>query len=145
MGGRNIGSVDQGSMGKTYNHLQISLMIVKVRVTKSFTKNAKPLLKKFPSLRGELLELEKKLIDDPGYGIPLGKNIFKIKLAVTSKKRGKSGGLRVISYLETIVIGIIEKQEKEIKTVNLIAIFDKSETETITDKEIKELISRIDI
>jgi len=43
-------------------------------------------------------------------------------LAVESK--GKNGGIRVISYLETEIIGMME-EDKEIINVNLIAIYDK--------------------
>jgi len=50
-------------------------------------------------------------------------------MAITSKNKGKSGGARIITYLK-----ILEE------IIYLISIYDKSDTDTITDKEI---ISRI--
>ena len=117
-------------------------MKVIVKITRSFTRQAKPLLKKFSSLKKELSQLEYALIDHPKLGKPLGHDSFKIRIAVQSKGKGKSGGLRVISHIDTEVIGVIEEIE-EVTYVNLIAIFDKSDTGTISEKELIDLINRI--
>jgi len=76
-------------------------MKVVVRVSKGFKKQAKPLLKKFPSLNHELVQLEKELIENPKTGKSIGHDLYKIRIAVKSKGKGKSGGLRVISHIET--------------------------------------------
>lgn len=81
-------------------------MIVTVWVALSFKRQAKPLLKKYPSLIRELSQLESDLKENPRIGTPLGKNTYKIRLAPKSKNKGKSGGLRVISHLETEIIGL---------------------------------------
>ena len=60
----------------------------------SFERNAKPLLKKYPSLRDELFELGEQLAQNPMQGTPLGKSCYKIRLAIKSKGKGKSGGPR---------------------------------------------------
>jgi len=117
-------------------------MKVIVRISKSFKRQAKPLLRKYSSLRRELFVLEKVLIENPKLGKPLGLNAYKIRLSVKSKKKGKSGGLRIITHLETEIIGII-KDEGGITVVTLLSIYDKGETEVITDKELKDLISRL--
>ncbi len=67
--------------------------------------------------------------------------IYKIRLAIKSKGKGKSGGARVISFhqKETGIIGILKDEDNE-HTVTLIAIYDKSDTENITDNEIRKLI-----
>jgi hypothetical protein len=54
-------------------------------------------------------------------------------VAVQSKGKGKSGGARVIAHVQVIE-----------NNVFLLAIYDKSEHEDITDKEIKYLLSFID-
>ena len=118
-------------------------MKVLVRVTKSFVRQAKPLLKKYSSLKDELSELEIKLIENPKTGTPLGLNAHKIRLSVKSKGKGKSGGLRVITHLGTEVIGIT-LEEGETTIVTLISIYDKSETATISDKELKDLIAGLE-
>lgn len=88
-------------------------MIVTVRITKSFKTAAKPLLKKYPSLSRDLLALETELTNNPKLGTPLGNNTYKIRLKIASKGRGKSGGARIISLVETTVIGQIDKKTKK--------------------------------
>ena len=117
-------------------------MKVTVRVSKSFKKQAKPLLKKFRSLSGELLQLERTLTENPQSGTPLGHNCYKIRLAVKSKRKGKSGGLRAISHLDSEIVGLVENEDDNI-VVTLISIYDKSETASIPDKELRDLISRL--
>ena len=119
-------------------------MKTKVSITKSFKKQAKKLLKKYASLRIELMELESILLNNPYHGTKINENIYKIRIAVKSKGKGKSGGLRAITYLETEIIFITESLSNSEITVNLIAIYDKSETENITSKEITELIKNIE-
>ena len=115
-------------------------MKVAVRITKNFTTEAKPLLKKYHSLARDLQNLEKELLVTPRHGVYLGNDAYKIRLKITSKGKGKSGGARVISLVETTVIGFAELvSEKEI-TVNLISIFDKANVENISDKELRDLI-----
>lgn len=114
-------------------------MNVTVRITKSFKSAVKPLLKKYPSLSKDLSRLEAELIADPKLGTPLGYNTYKIRLKISSKGKGKSGGARVISLVETTLIGEVNFAEEE-TTVNLITIYDKSDTAAISDKELKDLI-----
>jgi mRNA-degrading endonuclease RelE of RelBE toxin-antitoxin system len=118
-------------------------MKVIVKVTKSFQRQAKLLIKKYPSLTNELLQLEKELSENPKLGNPLGHDSYKIRLAVKSKGKGKSGGLRVISHLDTELVGFIEQVREKI-IVNLISIYDKSVTASISDKELKDFINNID-
>lgn len=115
-------------------------MKVTVNITKSFKTAAKPLLKKYHSLSKDLLILEKELINSPRYGTPLGKDAYKIRLKITSKGKGKSGGAKVISLVETTLVGIAEIISDEETIVNLITIYDKGEVDNITDKELKDLI-----
>ncbi|WP_421876537.1 type II toxin-antitoxin system RelE/ParE family toxin [Marinoscillum sp.] len=90
------------------------------------------LLKRYPSLKNELHDLIQKLKELPDQGTPLGSDCFKIRLAIKSKGKGKSGGGRVITCF---------KVEKE--SIFLLSIFDKSEQATISDKELKELLKLI--
>jgi len=107
-------------------------MKVTVNVSTSFKQQAKPLLKRYVSLKDELTKLETELIANPRKSIPLGFDAYKIKLAVKSKHPGKSGGLRVITCLETEIIGVIESEADNIE-VTLISIFDKKETANTSD------------
>ncbi len=107
-------------------------MDYKVELTSYFKKRAKRLIKKFPSLKKELFELGKKLSNKPRSGNSLGNNCYKIRLAIASKNKGKSSGARVITHIYV-----------EQNIVYLLYIYDKSEQNTITDKEIKELINNL--
>jgi mRNA-degrading endonuclease RelE of RelBE toxin-antitoxin system len=102
--------------------------------TDRFKKEAKRLIKKFPSLRTELLNLADELENNPEIGTPLGNYSFKIRVAIRSKGKGKSGSARVITYLVT--------QNKE---VYLLTIYDKSEFENIDDKTLKSIIESLDL
>lgn len=63
-----------------------------------FDRQLKRLVKKYPSLKNEIAELGKLLIEDPASGTPLGNDCYKIRLAIASKGKGKSGGARVITH-----------------------------------------------
>lgn len=115
-------------------------MKVTVKITINFKSEAKPLLKKYNSLSNDLLKLEKDLIENPRLGNPLGKDAYKIRLKISSKNKGKSGGARIISLVDSTLIGFIEQTSYEEITVNLLSIYDKSDVANITDKELKDLI-----
>jgi len=97
--------------------------------TPEFARELKRLSKKYVSLKTDLSKLLASLEKDPTLGQPLGNYCFKIRIAISSKNKGKSGGARVITYVQ-----IVEEN------IYLISIYDKSETDTISDAE---LLSRI--
>ena len=107
-------------------------MNYKVIPTPRFKRQAKKLLKKYSSLSAELQAFERDLMTNPGQGQSLGQNAYKVRVAVKSKGKGKSGGLRVITYL------ITEEEE-----IYLLTIYDKSEMESIDNKTLKEMIKEI--
>ena len=94
-----------------------------------FEKQTKRLLKKYPSLKIELLQLVQSLKQNPEQGTSIGKSCFKIRIAIASKGKGKSGGARVITNF------IITDN-----TVYLLSIYDKSEKDNLSDKELEELL-----
>lgn len=73
-----------------------------VIVSANFKKEAKKLIKKYPSLRSELAFLGESLSQNPNQGTPLGNQVYKIRLAIASKGVGKSGGARVISFVHIL-------------------------------------------
>lgn len=99
----------------------------------SFDKKLKKLAKKYKSLKSDLQELIKELIQNPSTGADLGNGIRKVRMAISDK--GKSHGARVITH--TAIISIEEG------VITLLAIYDKSEQETITDKEIASLLKEL--
>ena len=111
---------------------RIFYMSYSVKSTDVFEKQAKKLVKKYISLKSELLQLVQELKENPEKGTAIGQNCFKIRLAIASKGKGKSGGARVITH-----IAITND------TVFLLSIYDKSEKENISDKELNELLQDI--
>ena len=105
-------------------------MIYNVKNFPRFDREFKRLAKKYASLKSEYEALIEELEKNPEIGTPLGNNVYKIRLAIASKGKGKSGGARVITYLKT-----------EEENVYLISIYDKGERDTISDKEIKDILS----
>jgi mRNA-degrading endonuclease RelE of RelBE toxin-antitoxin system len=97
----------------------------------SFARELKRLSKKYPSIKKDVQTLFDQLTLVPAQGVPLGRGAYKIRLAIGSKGKGKSGGARVI----TLVLHV-EKQ------VFLLAIYDKSETQDIEAHELIELIEQ---
>lgn len=100
--------------------------------TNKFKKEVKRLIKKFPSLKMELFDLNKILEESPETGTSLGNNTYKIRVSIKSKGKGKSGGARIITYVITAN-----------KEVFLLTIYDKSEFENIDDKTIKNIIQSL--
>ena len=64
-----------------------------------FDRQLKRLVKKFPSLKAEYIAFVEDLEENPQKGISLGNNCFKIRLAIASKGRGKSGSARVVTHI----------------------------------------------
>ncbi len=66
-------------------------------------------------------------------GTPLGKDCYKIRMSITSKNSGKSGGARIIAMAKV-----------EQTRVILLYIIDKSEEQSISNKVLNELIKIAD-
>ena len=107
-------------------------MNYKVISIPKFEKELKRLAKKYPSLKGEYIELVHSLKVHPEQGTSLGNNCFKIRLAISSKGRGKSSGARILTCLKVTET-----------TIYLLTIFDKSERENIPDHELQALLKWI--
>lgn len=104
-------------------------MSYSVELSSNFKKEAKKLIKKYPSLKIELVKLFLELEQNPNLGIPLGDNIYKIRLAIASKNKGKSGGARVLSFVKVTDTSVL-----------LFSIYNKGEIDNLTENEIKALI-----
>ena len=80
----------------------------------------------------EYVSLLDSLEQDPEQGTSLGNHCFKIRIAIASKGKGKSGGARVIIHV--VVTD---------KIVFLLDIYDKSEQANISERELAELLKTI--
>ena len=93
--------------------------------TVEFEKEAKYLSKKHISFKNDLSILAESLADNPLQGTPLGNNCYKIRFAISSKGRGKSGGARIITFV------VVHQQ-----SVLLVGVYDKSEKAAMSNEEI---------
>lgn len=114
--------------------------MIKVYTLPEFDKSLIRLSKKHRSLKADYIDFLEKVETNGVQGVPLGGGIYKARLAVKSKGKGKSGGLRVISYNDVIVA-------LDGEVVLLVDIYDKSEFSTvdkkILSKKINDYISKL--
>jgi mRNA-degrading endonuclease RelE of RelBE toxin-antitoxin system len=104
-----------------------------VIATPRFIRELKRLVKKYPSLKTEYISLIKALESTPSMGVPIGNDCYKIRLSVASKGKGKSGSVRIITYLYTIR-----------ESVFLLSIYNKGEQDDIDNKELLKRLKRLD-
>ncbi len=104
-------------------------MNYRIEATAHFIKDLKNLKRKYPSIKTDLFNLQHDLLVNPFLGEPLGKDCFKIRLKISSKGKGKRGGGRVLTCVKVM-------NEK----IYLLALYDKSEKETISDKELDDML-----
>ncbi len=100
----------------------------------TFTKELKQLSKRYPSIIKDVRILSAQLLSNPLLGESLGGGLRKIRMAITSKGKGKSGGARVITY--TAVVSVEETD------ITFLTIYDKADISTLSDSKLKELLKK---
>lgn len=105
-------------------------MNISVFFTHLFELKFKRYKKKFASIEADV----KKFVDSLHQisGTDLGNGIYKYRLSVKSKNKGKSGGFRIISF-EVLV-------SENDKNITLLTIYDKGEQSSISKKEIGSIL-----
>jgi len=107
-------------------------MTYKIIAIPNFNRQLKKLRKKYPSIKSDFAILIESLTEKPKQGVALGNQNYKIRMSIASKGKGKSGGARVITHI------YLSKS-----TVYLLSIYDKSARETISDKDLRDLLKHI--
>lgn len=110
-------------------------MNYKINTSYPFERELKRLNKKYHSIKKDYAVLLEELYRNPNAGVNLGSGIHKVRMAIGSKGRGKSHGARVITV--TIFVNVEDVE------INLLYIYDKSERDNITIREIKALIEEV--
>ena len=106
---------------------------MKILVRDSFKRDFKKLAKKYDNITDDLEDLFESLKENPTQGTPLGLDCFKVRMSISDKNKGKSGGARVITCIKIIK-----------DTIYLLTIYDKSEKESISKRELKDLVEQIE-
>jgi mRNA-degrading endonuclease RelE of RelBE toxin-antitoxin system len=107
------------------------------RLSPDFERQAKKLAKHYPSFKKDFLLLLESLKANPWQGVDLGNGIRKVRMTISSKSRGKSGGARVITMNVNVDV------EKMI--IALLYIYDKSEMENVSDKYLQQIIKEMGV
>jgi hypothetical protein len=101
----------------------------------NFKKELKELSKKYPSIKNDVNDLKEVLKDNPLMGESLGGGYYKVRMKITAKGQGKSGGARIITNVK-----IVEN------VVFLATIYDKSAMGSISKQQLlllKKVIDKI--
>lgn len=107
---------------------------MEVIATHIFIRSAKAIAKKYRSFNEDYHKLIDELTKNPHLGIDLGSGYRKVRMAISSKGKGKSGGCRVITF------DMLERQGK----LYLIYAYDKSEYSNIDLTILKRIVSELD-
>lgn len=102
-----------------------------------FHRGAKAFRKKYPSFEDDYNTFLDELEKNPFSGESLGKHTYKNRMAISSKGKGKSGGARVITYN-------LQKQNKDEVLITLMAIYDKSDIENVSDAYLRSLVEELE-
>lgn len=97
-----------------------------ILTSRRFEKELKHLAKHYPSLKTDYLRLIDELHENPNLGVDLGSGVRKVRMSISSKNKGKSGGARVIT-LNCLV---------DNNCLVLLSIYDKSERASVSGREV---------
>lgn len=106
--------------------------MVDIRLGEEFKRQFKRLKKKYPSLTEDLKIFSLDLRVNPQQGVPLGARLYKVRMAIATKGKGKSGGARVITYRLLATQEHIE--------ITLLTIYDKNEIDNLSDDYLRSLV-----
>ena len=100
-----------------------------------FTSEFKWLAKRYRSLAKDYEAFLESLKSNPLQGVEIAPNVRKIRMAIGSKGKGKSGGARVIT-----LNALVTEQDG---TVYLLLVYDKSDAPNVKMNVIKDIIREI--
>ena len=106
---------------------------MKVRMSEDFRAAYKRLKKRHKSLEEDFERLLASLLKNPMQGVELTGGARKVRMAITSKGRGKSGGARVI-----IRVRIVNDE------LQLLYIYDKADMENVSDAYLRDVMKRME-
>ena len=109
-------------------------MKVKLIPSEEFLRRLKHLAKKYKSMGDDYRTLKESLMENPFQGDNLGQGVYKVRMSIASKGKGKSGGARVL----TLIMLVSDDAE-----VTLLTIYDKVEISNVSDNYIQALIRNL--
>ena len=112
-----------------------SSMNFDIRISSYFALEAKRLAKHYPSFKADYNAFLESLKENPYQGDDLGNGVRKVRMAIASKGKGKSGGARVI----TLNI-LIDEENMEI---NLLLLYDKQVADNFSSAALKDALKEL--
>lgn len=110
-------------------------MEVLIVVGPEFKREFKRLYKKYRSLLDDFVTWKNEFLNNPLLGDDLGGGVRKVRMAIASKGKGKSGGARILTLNLMI--------DPESMKITLLTIYDKSEIANVKDDYIKYLLKSL--
>ena len=100
-----------------------------------FTSEIKRLAKRYRSLDKDYEKFWERLMSNPLQGVEIAPHVRKIRMAIGSKGRGKSGGARVIT-----LNALVTEQDG---TVYLLLVYDKADASNVKMNVVREIIKEM--
>jgi len=104
---------------------------MEVIATQAFIKSAKSIAKRYRSFNDDYKKLVDELTKNPHLGVDWGNGYRKVRMAVASKGKGKSGGCRVIT------LDMVERNG----CLYLLYAYDKSDYDNVIISVIKDIVA----
>ena len=109
-------------------------MNFEIITTADVDRTIKRLSKKYKGFDEDIRAFREDLKADPHQGVEIAPHIRKIRMAITAKGKGKSGGARVITF-----DALVEQGGK----LYLLFIYDKAEASNVKMNVIKAIIKEL--
>ena len=77
-------------------------MSINIYTTDFFDKELKKLAKKYPSIKSDYKALLDSLNEEPKQGKPLGKDCYKVRMAINKKEKGKAVAAVLLLALKSL-------------------------------------------
>ena len=106
---------------------------MRVKTSEDFRIAYKRLKKRHKSLQQDFEQLLTSLLQNPIQGVELDGGVRKVRMAITSKGRGKSGGARVIIRVRVVA-----------DELQLLYIYDKADYENVSEDFLRDVIKRME-
>ena len=114
-----------------------SSMNFDIRTSSYFEHEAKRLNKHYPSFKADYATFLESIKKNPYQGIDLGNGLRKVRIPITSKGKGKSGGARVIT------LNFLINEEK--MEINLLLLYDKQKADNFNPAALKEALEELSL
>ena len=100
-----------------------------------FDAEVKRLAKRHRSMADDLKKFQQNLLENPYQGTELTPGIRKIRMTITSKRRGSSGGARVITLTYSVSM--------ETGVIILLLIYDKADASNIKISVVRQIVKEL--